>query len=263
MTTTRATLFWWVILGLHLLSCESDEDRTGRIRITFKHLVKNEPIVLNEMRYENAAGNLYEITDIEWFISDVTLVSANGREIALKDDFSHFVSTKLGNTCNWSPADKIPAGNYTQFKFTFGLAAEKNIPGQFPDLPESGMVWPFSLGGENGGYHYMKMDGFWNDNSNVRMPFNFHLGVGQLYNENHEVIEYVQNSFTVTVPTDLTVKDATSHLLQLNMHVNGWFDGPYPYDFNTMGGMTMMNQEAMAMIAANGHYAFSIAVDEN
>jgi hypothetical protein len=262
MRTTPAILYWSVILGLHLLGCESDEER-GHIGITFSHLVKNESIILNEMRYENAAGNPYEIKDVEWFISDVTLVSANGREIVLKDEFSHFVSTKLRNTLKWSPADNIPAGKYSQFKFTFGLRGEKNIPGQFPDLPESGMAWPFSLGGENGGYHYMKMDGFWNNNSNVRMPFNFHLGVGQLYNENHEVIEYVQNSFVVNLPIDLTVKDATSQTVQLNMHVNAWFDSTHRYDFNVMGGTTMMNQEAMSMIRSNGYNAFSITLGQN
>ena len=95
------------------------------------------------------------------------------------------------------------------------------------------------------------------------MPFNFHLGVGQLYNENHDVTEYVQNSFVVNLPIDLTIKDATSHTVQLNMHVNAWFETPYSYDFNTMGGMTMMNQEAMSMIRSNGYHAFSIILDQN
>jgi hypothetical protein len=261
MTTTRAILLS-LSLGLQLVGCESDDER-GHIGITFSHLIRNEPIILNEMRYENAAGNPYEITDVEWFISDVTLVSANGREIILKDAFSHFVSTKLANTLEWSPVDNIPADNYTQFKFTFGLTGEKNLPGQFPDLPESSMAWPYAMGGENGGYHYMKMDGFWSNDSNVRMPFNFHLGVGQLYNENHEVIDYVQNTFVVNVPIDLTVKDATSHHLQLNMYVNAWFDARYHYDFNVMGGSTMMNQEALSMIRSNGYHAFSITIEQN
>lgn len=263
MTATRASLFWPVILALHLCGCESDEERAGRIAISFNHLVKNEPIIFNEMRYENPAGNQYEITDIEWFISDVRLVSIDGREIILNDDFSHLVSTKLANTLQWSPANPIQEGSYVKFKFTFGLRADKNIPGQFPDLPESGMAWPFALGGENGGYHYMKINGFWNNDINVRMPFNLHLGVGQLYNENHEVTDYVQNSFVLSIPINLPIKDGTSQGLQLNMDVNAWFDKPNRYDLNTMGGKTMTDQEAMAMLIANGHHAFSITIEPN
>lgn len=262
--TSSAFFFLSLFVGLLFTGCEKEADPTGHVGITFNHLVKTQPVSFNEMIYENAAGNPYEIKEVQWFISDVTLVSTNGKEVILdQDEFSHYVDTNLPTTLEWSPSDDITTGTYNQLKFTFGIKGEKNIPGLFPDLPESGMVWPYALGGDNGGYHYMKLNGFWKNASDVRTPFNFHLGVGQIYNDNHEVTEFVQNWFEVTLPIELTIRANTPQHIQLNMNINTWFDSPYIYDFNVMGGMTMTNQESMSRIKGNGAHAFSVIVDNN
>lgn len=245
-----------------LVSCDDSNDpQTGRIEFTFHHEVDGEPVIFNEMRYANAAGNQYEITEVQWFISDVALVTKNGAEVSLyKDGFAHYIDTNIPETAMWKPSDRLPAGNYPAIKFTFGLKGEKNQPGTFPDLPESNMIWPYPMGGDNGGYHYMKLNGFWMNTSEQRMPFNFHLGVGQVYDAEDKVVEFVQNWFEVTLPADINIQDDKTTGVHLFMNIESWFDTPVVYDHNNFGGMVMKNQEAMGIIAQNGKDAFEARV---
>jgi hypothetical protein len=249
---------------LLLSGCDDNDPQNGRIEFSFLHEVNNEPVVLNQMRYTNAAENLYEVTEIQWFISDVAVVTKTGAEISLKrDGFSHYIDTNLPETALWKPSDRIPAGKYSQIKFTFGLKGDKNVPGLFPDLPESNMVWPFAMGGEKGGYHYMKLNGFWMNTAAQRMPFNFHLGVGQIYDSEDKVVEFVQNWFEVILPVDLEVRADQVTRLELAMNIESWFDSPIIYDHNQFGSMIMKNQEAMGIIAQNGKDAFDVKVQNS
>lgn len=244
--------------------CDDNDPQNGRLEISFLHQVDNEPVAFNEMRYTNTAGNSYEITEVQWFISDVAIITKAGAEIQLiKDGFSHYVDTNLPETAIWKPSDQLPSGNYSQIKFTFGLKGDKNIPGFFPDLPESNMVWPYAIGGDNGGYHYMKLNGFWMNTDNRRMPFNFHLGVGQIYDSEGAVAEFVQNWFEVTLPVDLEIRADRVSKLELTMNINSWFDSPIIYDHNQFGSMIMTNQEAMGIIAQNGKDAFNVNVQDS
>jgi hypothetical protein len=261
----KKTIYTFLIsLAFIFIACHEEEETGGLVEFSFYHTIENIPINFNELIYQNQAGNAYEVSVIQWFISDVTLVTALGKEVVLsKDGFWHYIDTKLPTTQGWLPSDRIPYGTYEKIKFTFGLKAEKNLPGQFPELPESNMVWPLALGGPNGGYHYMKLNGFWRNTDEERIPFNFHLGVGQLYNDKNEVTDFVQNWFEVTLPLDYEIKaNDTLHLL-LIMNVDEWFNTPYLYDLNVMGSMTMTNQDAMEKIKANGAHVFSIEVNNN
>lgn len=246
-----------------LSGCDDSEKEPhqGKLEFRFLHLIEDEPVSYKELRYTNAAGNHYEITEIQWFISDVTLIAGSGAEVAISSDgFSHYIDSNLPETANWQPSDRVPAGKYTQIKFIFGLKGEKNTPGIFPDLPESNMIWPYVMGGDNGGYHYMKLNGFWINNAEQRMPFNFHLGVGQIYDSEEEVVEFVQNWFEVTLPLTLDVRPNQETRIELVMNVESWFDSPIIYDHNQFGSMIMKNQEAMGIIAQNGKDAFDVNV---
>ncbi len=253
-----------LVTAFLILGCEDNEPQNGRVEFDFLHQVEDEPVAYNDLRYTNAAGNHYEITEIQWFISDVTFITKSGAEISLRaDGFSHYIDTNFPETASWKPTDRLPAGTYTQIKFTFGIKGEKNTPGLFPDLPESNMVWPHTMGGDKGGYHYMKLNGFWINYSDQRMPFNFHLGVGQIYNSKGEVVEFVQNWFEVTLPLQLEVHPDKVSKLELAMNVESWFDSPVIYDHNQFGSMIMTNQEAMGIIAQNGKDAFDVKVIDN
>ena len=110
----------------------------------------------------------------------------------------HYVDTDLPETWEYALLDKIPAGNYDSISFTFGISEEKNQSLMFVNPPESYMFWPELLGG---GYHYMKLNGKWENLESNILPFNFHLGIGQIRDpETQEIIGFEQNYFRVSLP---------------------------------------------------------------
>jgi hypothetical protein len=111
-----------------------------------------------------------------------------------------------------------------------------------------------------GGYHYMKMNGEWQKTIDTIKPFNFHLGIGQIYDSIHtdSVIRFVQNYFTVTLPASFVLDAATTKEIQIIMNVDSWFDTPHVWDWNHWGGSIMMNETAQQTAKENGEDVFTI-----
>jgi len=107
------------------------------------------------------------------------------------------------------------------------------------------------------------LNGWWRDNAGIRKPYNFHLGIGQIYANNSgqvsDITGFIHNHFDVTPsgsPFTLPAEGTVS--LIVSMHIQSWFDTPLNFDFNAWGGAIMQNQDAMYIGAVNGRDAFSI-----
>lgn len=246
-----------------LISCDDDNEPVapGQLDISFLHLIDGNDIDYNVMQYINAAGNEYEVTEIQWFISDITLVSEAREEILLdKDRIAHYIDTNMPDTWQYQIPDEITPGDYQAIKITFGIKGEKNIPYSFPNPPESNMLWPINLGGDNGGYHYMKLNGFWMNTEDERTPFNFHIGVGPVYDNEGNVLRFEQNWFETTLPnSSFTLLEGQNKKVYIEMNVENWFQNPHEYDHNAYGGKIMNNQEAMNKISENGMDVFTVS----
>jgi hypothetical protein len=236
-----------------LMACKPEPpiDNTltyGKVSFSFTHKVDGQPMVVDTFQYTNAAGNVYLVNEIQYFISDIVLLNAEGENISISQDNGiHYVDTDLSATQIWSIAQDIPAGNYTGIAFTFGINEVKNQSNMFVNPPESNMFWPEYLGG---GYHVMKLNGQWLDPSSTPRMFNFHLGIGQIYASNVIVIDsitsFVQNYFQVTVPaSSFTISENKTTTIEFVMKVDSWFDTPHVWDHNIMGTNIMQNQPAM------------------
>lgn len=247
-----------ILAGTVVASCNDDSESGGygSLAFTFHHFIDGEPAVFNVIQYTNAAGNEYEVTEVQWFISDITLKTAGGSKLVLdKKEFAHYVDTNPNReyTLSWTIPEKVPAGEYVSISMTFGIKGEKNKHYIFPDQPESSMEWPIALGGENGGYHYMKLNGFWKTPEGERKPFNFHLGVGQERNEANEITGFVQNWFEVELANSgFKLEPGKTATVSLAMNIEEWFVNPHVYDHNQYGGAIMHNQEAMGKGCENG-----------
>lgn len=262
----KNSFFIYITLGLLTIfsSCkknDADETNPGKIILNFEHFVDGENLIFDEMKYSNTAGNQYEITEIQWFVSDITLNKANGSKVVLGGEkFAHYIDTNLPETFSWELIDDIPVGDYQSISMTFGIKGEKNIPYTFTDPPESDMLWPINLGGDQGGYHYMKMNGFWINTEDQRTPFNFHLGVGQERDVDGKIVGFIQNWFEVALPTSsFTIEANEFKFINLRMNVERWWDTPNLYNHDVLGGKIMQNQNAMQMAVENGRNVFSIS----
>ena len=161
---TKYALYLSMLCGTLLLltvSCKEDdpvaENTSGHISFTFTHLLDGLPLEKDVMKYVNAAGNPYEINQVMYFISDVTLHKSDGTKRLISDwKDIHYVDIDIPETLKWDVYDDIPSGNYDSVSFIFGISGEKNKSFMFVNPPEVNMMWPDILGG---GYHYMMING--------------------------------------------------------------------------------------------------------
>jgi hypothetical protein len=233
--------------------------QTGKITISFVHLVDGSPLVIDTMIYLNAAGNHYMITEVQYFISDVILYKSDGTSLTINDwKDIHYVDHDIPSTLLWNVYDDIPAGEYDSLTFIFGISEVKNHSLMYTDPPESLMFWPEYLGG---GYHYMKLNGKWLDPENKMIPFDFHLGIGQTYDNEGNITGFIQNYFTVHLPaSSFSVEKGQTTNLVLLMNIESWFETPNVYDHNSWGGAIMQNQVAMELAKENGHDVFTMGL---
>jgi len=247
-----------------LAACKKDTEpdppgpAMGKITFRFLHYCDGQPLDFDTRKYINEAGNEYMVNEIQYFISDVSLHKADGSTYlinAWKD--IHYVDTDIAETQSWAVYDQLDAGEYESISFTFGICEEKNQSLMFVDPPESLMFWPQYLGG---GYHYMKLNGKWLNTNDLEVPFDFHLGIGQIYDpQSGEITGFKQNYFQIEVPnSSFEVQDGQTTEIQLVMHVDRWFKNPHTYDHNEWGGDIMQTQAAMKLGCENGHDVFEM-----
>jgi len=256
---TLKTLILFIAILFVVSACKKEEEKgTGRIEIEFVHQVDGSALQTDQMIYVNEAGNSYEVNEVQWFVTRLAFYK-DGKLVEIPDTNTnvHYIDTDIASTFNWLVFDSFPEGNYDSLSFTFGFNEADNTSYRFPNPPESNMFWPEVMGG---GYHYMKLNGKWLDPEQTVRSFNFHLGIGQIYEEENPIpIELIHNHFRVTLPlSSLKVEKDKTTKLQLVMNIEDWFKEPNLWDFNAYGSHIMKNQEAMHAACENGHKVFSI-----
>ncbi|MCK9451642.1 MAG: hypothetical protein M0Q90_08125 [Bacteroidales bacterium] len=283
-------LFWiGVILSMLVIpGCKKTEEATafGDFSLKVKHEVEGEALKTDALIYTNAAGNRYMVTEIQWFISDIQLIKEDGEALGITqnvDENIFYIDTDIEETHTINSSYPIPSGNYSGIHFTFGLDKEANKSHRFVNPPESFMFWPEYLGG---GYHYMKLNGKWINETGAIEPFNFHLGIGQEYDEGgksgydlfefgdrghyqhcdgymppqklNSVTAFIHNNFSLKLPLNFTIKTGEPVEIDLIMNIEKWFYGYKVYDHDVWGGAIMQQQEAMDIACRNGVEAFSL-----
>ncbi len=259
---TRSAAFSVIILPILLLACHDPDvpepdPQTGKLEISFDHRFDHEIVQFDTLKYANAAGNQLLFTELQYFISDVTLHYQDGSAYSIdawKD--IHYVDSDLPETSVWDVFDEIPAGQCDSVSFTFGINEAKNQSFLYVNPPESLMFWPDILGG---GYHYMKLNGKWLAPDLLLRPFEFHLGIGQIYDGQGNITGFVQNYFQVTLKNrSFAINKGKETAIVIVMNLESWFETPEVWDFNEWGGDIMQNQAAMEVAAENGRDCFSL-----
>lgn len=231
-----------LLLGaVTLASCSKDPDNvnmqpaTAEIQFNFTHFVGSQQVDFNTIKYTNAFGNLYSVATLKYFISDITLQTADGGVILIDDE--HYVDATDGTTLTYNPTITIPTGEYTGISFIFGLNEQKNVSGRYVNPPESNMEWPLAMGG---GYHYMKLEGKI-DSAGVINNFQAHTGP-TMGNQNYITVNLTNSNFTAT---------GSGVTVSIKMNINNWWVSPNTLDLNDVT-MIMGNQAMQVKLHDNG-----------
>jgi len=250
-----------LFVAVLVIGCKKDPDPsgpndTGKIEFVFLHYVDGDTIQIDTMKYQNEAGNHYLITEVQYFISDVILHNSDGSTLLI-DDWKdiHYVDNDIPSTLTWEVFDEIPSGVYNSISFTFGIKEEKNFSLMYVNPPERDMFWPDVLGG---GYHYLKLNGKWENTGMVQnRPFEFHLGIGQIYSGDSiyipDITGFVHNDFNVNLPNSgFTIERGETLEILLEMNIESWFKNPNMIDLGTFPENIMQCQTCIEQGCENG-----------
>ena len=256
-----------MMLSIIFFSCHKGDSiekisvNNGNILIGFIHLNEGKPLLFDTMIYKTSLANQYMINDLQYFISGFQIHTTKGKWIQIGSDKGiHYIDARDKATSLWKVTDGIIPGAYDSVSFIFGLNAADNISYRFPDPPERDMLWPEILGG---GYHYMKMNMKWKNNSMTDpMPFMFHLGIGQMYTgdstNTDSIIGYIQNYFTVKSYAPFVTNENKTIQINIIMNIEKWFDSQNAFDFSEYPMGIMQDQLGMYRACMNGRNAFEI-----
>lgn len=242
-TVLKTSLLLIAILSFN--GCKRDSDivpdkiENGvSLKLNINYKVDGIPLIFDSLMYTNNAGNNYEVSRLEYYISRITFHSTTGKDFSPKNIV--YVNAKMPSA-NSITLDSIPKGQYNYITMNIGIDTANNISYSLPNTNENiNMAWPDYMGG---GYHFMKFEGnYIYLSSNV--GFTIHLG------QNSSLVSCIIN-------TPFIVSSSTSEI-KLSMNLNEWFRSPILYDFNSDGNATMGDKQARGKIAANGINVFSM-----
>lgn len=223
--------------------------------INFEHLVNGVELELTNtgFPYQNTLNQEYRVKELKYLISDITFHQENGENFTIND--YHYVDFEDPSSLVYQPSIKVPAGRYQSISFTFGFNKEDNITDGYKDL--NIINWNWSMPGMNHGYHYMQLNGAYNqkngavDGSDTTLSLAIHLGAAMM---NHHT--FVNNEFDAVLENSETSVNSNFDFT-IVMNVEEWFTNPYDWDFDTYNSSIMMDYDAQRLLNLNGPSVFS------
>ena len=222
-----------LLAALILTSCGSDQEiNDSKIFLNFSHNVDGNSVSTDDLSHTNLAGENYNVLTLKYLISDVRLISneKDHDNIIIKD--IHFVDFSDPSSMIIE-SDIIENGSYT-LQFRFGLDATTNVTNSFVNESfHTTMTWPEMMGG---GYHYMKLEGSYTNDSTF---YNTHTGPTM----------GMDHSFLCSFDVPININNSTNYLeYAIEMNINNWY-GP---EIVNLEPAIMMNMPTQMNIMMNG-----------
>ncbi|AEE48348.1 MbnP family protein [Haliscomenobacter hydrossis] len=151
-------------------SCDKDDEGEfgpndkGNIILEFDNVVGSQNLQLNgPQTYTNANGDQFNVTLLNYYISNIKLKKGDGSTVVVPQDSSYFLVKESNKASQLLKINNIPAGDYTEVTFTVGVDSTRNTM----DLAKrTGILDPAANSGEdnmywswNSGYIFFKMEG--------------------------------------------------------------------------------------------------------
>lgn len=187
-TSFFSYLFLAAIVLTSFSSCKDKNEGTGSLKITFKAVYDNDPMVLYTQTYTNSATNdQLTMQVLNFFMSNIKLKDASGNATSLSsveylefaNNHSQASTAALGESITFT---EINVGEYASLDFGIGLDATANAttPGDYSSsspLADVGNYWAAW-----DSYIFSRMEGrFQASGSSTPTSFLYHSGVGESY----------------------------------------------------------------------------------
>ena len=187
-----------------------------------QHKFNGAPLLLDSLRYKNAAGEEMSVTRLSYLLGGFALEREDGTWIEAPGQFAWMDAEKRRTVVR---LENLPAGKYRSVRFYLGPDAAANAadPSKYPaDHPLNpnlnGLHWSWQ-----GGYIFLAIEGHWRTAAGELKGYSYHLAR-----------DPNRTSINLAVPLDLTHDTA----LVLNVDVATLFNLPAPLSFEKDGDST-------------------------
>ncbi|RZL47925.1 MAG: hypothetical protein EOO93_24810 [Pedobacter sp.] len=167
-----------------------DETKLAPFSIEFDNIVGDRTFSINNTAslYTNSTGEKFSISMLQYFISNIKVTTADGKNYTVPQDKSYFLISGADKTSRFTKVE-VPEGDYTKVTFTLGVDSLRSTmdlakrtgvldPAAGGGHGGSGMYW-----GWNAGYIFFKFEGNADAISNDvngdptgKKQFKYHIG---------------------------------------------------------------------------------------
>jgi hypothetical protein len=181
--------------------------------------------------YQNAAGEQFSVSRLQYFLSGI--VFYRGGDSVYAVDTVAYIDARKDYIVNIAG---VPAFSYDSVSYVIGVPPARNAHGALaPTFENVAMEWPEVMGG---GYHFLKLEGYWQDGG-APTGYSMHLGTNPAL---------VRGGFR----TAGSVAAGAQHKVSWSMDVAEWMTRPHVFSFDTDGVYTMGNAALMRKVSENG-----------
>lgn len=225
-------------------ACKKDTVEQGTMELTFRNVVGNQPLTLNTVTYQNAAGEDFTISAFKYYLSNFSLVKMDNSEVPLPVEY--FLVDE-GDETSRTIRLAAPKGEYRAMRFLIGVDSIRNVSGAQTGAldPVKGMFWSW-----NSGYIMAKLEGYSPVSAAAENRLTFHIGG---FRKEHSAVQEV----LLTAPISLTVAAGRLPQLEIVADADVWFSQPFPISFANTSTIHVPGEDA-AKIAANYRNMFRI-----
>ncbi len=240
----KKSSFILFLLLLLVTACRKEEKVRpqtpgSNLQIQFEYYVDTTPLQFDTMMYTNAAGNLYSVTRLQYYLSGIKFYLNNQVKYTI-DTVMYLDAARQEYTT--VTLNDIPVSEYDSISCNIGLDEKHNVSYSLPGtLENTNMEWPDIMGG---GYHFLKLEGHWKNDTSIS-GYAMHIGTNQF------LVKAGMKAY-------LTMQPGKTQKITLQMNINEWFENPYTYNLATDGTYSMGNAELMKKLAENGGKVFKI-----
>lgn len=256
----------WIVVSsafLYLTACQKesvepiDSSIKNTVSLEFENRVGGQSLLLVNQTYQNAQGESFTISKLNYFISNVSLKNTSGQVITFNDQY-FLLRAEQKNTL--VPILKeVPSGDYTEITFTIGVDSIKSIS---PVEQRVGSLDPASYGDDNmywswnSGYIFFKMEGISSAapvNTAGEQKFQYHVGG---FGGRTAVTANNLQRVTLPLPGILQVRKSIAPTIHLIADISKVFNGTK--SIRIADGAVIMNPAGALPISANYVKMFSV-----
>jgi hypothetical protein len=110
-------------LTVATVSCEKEDEGpdTGTLIMEFDNVAGAEELELNTKTYTNAQNEEFQVTMLQYYVSNVKLTTSDGKEYVVPQDSSYFLVRENDQNSQMVKINNVPSGDYSSVTFTIGV----------------------------------------------------------------------------------------------------------------------------------------------